>query len=345
MATKDTTPTSGGNTPKPGGAGGQSAKDRSRAQSRSIPAKGGTGGGKGGGNTPRPGKAASAPPPRSGPSTAVLTWGGVAAVVIVVVVIVIVALSGGSNGNSDNAAYTPVTPAPASVVHDVTSIPASVFNTVGVSSTAVTPPSLLSTTGTLTLDGKSPTMLYIGGEYCPYCAAERWAMIAALSRFGTFSDLKITASSHTDVYPITHTFSFHGSTYSSPYLTFDPKEIDSNVPDTSSASGYTPLDKLTSDEQKTASKYSGSSGISCPFVAVDDRVLVSGASYSPELLQGLDWSTIAGGLHDPTNPITQAIVTTANYLTASICSATHGQPADVCTSKGVRAAAAVLKLG
>ena len=29
----------------------------------------------------------------------------------------------------------------------------------------------------------------MGAEYCPYCAAQRWAMIVALSRFGTFSGL------------------------------------------------------------------------------------------------------------------------------------------------------------
>ena len=31
----------------------------------------------------------------------------------------------------------------------------------------------------MTLDGKSPAMLYYGAEYCPYCAAERWAMAVA----------------------------------------------------------------------------------------------------------------------------------------------------------------------
>src|SRR5215471_17073708 len=36
----------------------------------------------------------------------------------------------------------------------------------------------------LTSGGK-PEMLYIGAEYCPYCAAMRWSMAVALSRFGT----------------------------------------------------------------------------------------------------------------------------------------------------------------
>ena len=45
---------------------------------------------------------------------------------------------------------------------------------------------LTATTGqpALTSGGK-PEILYVGAEYCPYCAAERWAMVVALSRFGT----------------------------------------------------------------------------------------------------------------------------------------------------------------
>ena len=34
-----------------------------------------------------------------------------------------------------------------------------------------------------------PEILYMGAEYCPYCAAQRWSTIIALSRFGKFSGL------------------------------------------------------------------------------------------------------------------------------------------------------------
>ena len=37
---------------------------------------------------------------------------------------------------------------------------------------------------------KKPELLYIGAEYCPYCAASRWPLIIALSRFGTFKGLR-----------------------------------------------------------------------------------------------------------------------------------------------------------
>ena len=94
----------------------------------------------------------------------------------------------------------------------------------------VNPPIIVQGQPPITIDGKTPAMLYYGAEYCPYCAAERWAITAALSRFGTWSDLKITASSHTDVDAGTHTFSYHGATLSSPYLAFKAVEAVSNVP-------------------------------------------------------------------------------------------------------------------
>ncbi len=38
------------------------------------------------------------------------------------------------------------------------------------------------------LDGK-PEVLFVGAEFCPFCAAERWPLIVALSRFGRFTAL------------------------------------------------------------------------------------------------------------------------------------------------------------
>jgi Domain of unknown function (DUF929) len=362
MAQQQDKPVTGGNKPKPGnaagGPGGQSAKDRSRAQSRPVTGKdvakkSGGGGGAKGGNTPRPGGRPAAPTPRSSRiSPTLMAWGAVGLVIVVVVVLVAVRLGGGGSTNNANATFTAVTPAPAGVVHDVTNIPMSVYNTVGINSTGtpVSPPTVLKGQPPLTIDGKSPSMLYYGAEYCPYCAAERWGMTAALSRFGTFTGLKITASSHTDVFPETHTFSYDGATYTSPYIHFFPIEQFTTTP---TASGYTVLENPTDAEKTILTKYSSSTylgagasssgGISFPFVDVNNVALFSGASYSPGILVG-DWSQIAGGLNDPSNKATQAIVTTANYFSAAICASTKGQPGSVCKSSGVMAAAKALKL-
>ena len=347
----------GGNRPKP--QSDQSAKERSKAQSRPVSTKApggrsgpaprsGSGGGAGrGGNRPRPGSRPPAPPPPRRISGTMLAWGAVGLVIVVVVAFVIVKVSSSSTAD---LSYTPVVAAPASVVHDVTTIPASVFNQVGIDSSQVSAPIVISGQPPLKLDGKSPSMLYYGAEYCPYCAAERWAMTAALSRFGTWSGLKITASSHTDVDPETHTFSFYGATLTSPYINFVPIETYSNVP--LAGGGYKTLQQPTKQEDKAISTYSSSKfvpgnsngEIAFPFIDIDNRVLISSASYDPGILAGLTWSEIAGGLDDPTNPATQAIVATANYISAAVCAASSNAPASVCDSPGVRSAAKALKL-
>ena len=355
--------TTGGNKPKPpspsGGSSATSAKDRSRAQSRPVTTKApagkaqkaaGSGGGKGG-NTPRPGSRPSAQPKPSRLSGPLMAWSAVGLVVVVIAVLVIVKATGGSS--TQNTTFTAVTSAPASVVHDVTNIPLSVYNKVGINSptTPVSPPHIISGQPPLTLNGKSPAMLYYGAEYCPYCAAERWPMTAALSRFGTWSNLKITASSHTDVDAETHTFSYYGASFTSPYITFTGIEQYSTLP---TASGYQVLQNPTKAESAILQKYSSSTftgagasssgGISFPFVDINNRAIISGASYDPGILTGQDWSEIAGNLSDPTNPATQAIVTTANYMSAAICASTKDQPTAVCTSSGVKAASKALKL-
>jgi Domain of unknown function (DUF929) len=359
----ENTPSTGGNKPKPpaGGARNQSAKDKSRAQSRPIPAKAPTpkaGKAKGasgpakGGNRPRPGQKPVAAPTRGRFSGAMMAWGVVGLVIVIIVVLVIVKVTGGSSTTA-NASYTPVTKAPASVIHDVTNIPVSVFNKVGITSNTVpvSPPIVLTGQPALSLKGKSPAMLYLGAEYCPYCAAERWAMTAALSRFGTWSGLEITASSHTDVYPETHTFSYRNATLTSPYLTFSSIEELTNIPTANGS--YTSLQSPTKEEAAVITKYSNptyisgatAGQVSFPFINIGNKALISGASYSPGVLSNLSWTDIASNLDDPTNPATQAIVATANYISAAICASTSNAPASVCNSPGVEAATKALKLG
>jgi Domain of unknown function (DUF929) len=358
MAPEQNKPTTGGNKPKPPGPAtgpsGQSAKDRSKAQSRPVAAKSGAakktaaGGGKGG-NTPRPGsKPATQPAPR-GMSGTMMAWGAVGLVIVVVAVLVIVKVV--SSGSSSPGAYTPVTPAPADVVHDVTNIPASVYNQIGVTSPTVqvSPPTIVHGQPPLKIDGQTPAMLYYGAEYCPYCAAERWAITAALSRFGTWSNLKITASSHTDVDAETNTFSYRSATLTSPYITFKGIEAVSNVPNSSGY--YNALMVPTKQEYAVVTKYEsptylpGSNGqIGFPFVSINNLAIIGGPSYDPTVLAGQSWQQIASGLSNPDNPATQAIVTTANYISAAICASSKDAPASVCDSPGVKAAASALKL-
>jgi thiol-disulfide isomerase/thioredoxin len=223
----------------------------------------------------------------------------------------------------------------AAVVTKVTSVPASTLNAVGTGSGLVTSkPSTISGT-TLTENGK-PEMLFFGAEYCPYCAAERWAMIVALSRFGTFKGLATVHSAlsngagDAEPDPDTPSFTFLHATYSSKYLTFTPVELETNIPDPSNGE-YTSLQTPTAAEQALSTKYAGPDG-SIPWIDFGNHYMIEGVSYDPAVLDGNSWLTNATDLSNPSSPVAQSVDGTANYITAAICKGmTNNQPASACT--------------
>jgi hypothetical protein len=197
----------------------------------------------------------------------------------------------------------------------------------------------------LRADGK-PRVLYVGAEYCPYCAAQRWAVAVALSRFGTWSGLGETTSSASDVYPNTPTLSFHGARLASSYLAFTGVETTTNQP--RAGGGYQPLDSLSSTDSALVQKYNAppyvpaSAAGSIPFLDIGGVFVSSGSSYSPDLLTGMTQAQVVSALKDPLNPIAEAVGGTANAITAAICRTTAGQPAQVCSAPGVTAASSKL---
>ena len=186
-------------------------------------------------------------------------------------------------------------------------------------------------------DGK-PLITYIGAEYCPYCAAERWALAVALSRFGTFENLSGTHSSDTDEYPDTQTLSFYGSSYSSPYVDFQAVEEATNQPDGGS---YQALQAPTAAQSALMAKYDAEGSI--PFLDIANRYVITGSSFSPQVLQGLSRSQIAADLSNPDSAVAQAIDGAANDITAAIASVTGNQPSSVGSSATI--AAIAQKLG
>jgi thiol-disulfide isomerase/thioredoxin len=264
-----------------------------------------------------------------------LAAGSIVAVAAVVIALAVVK-AGSAPGTATAASEGPTGAALHSLVADVTSVPASVLDTVGGGDLAAD--GMTKVNGTpLTADGK-PELLYIGADFCPYCAAERWAMIIALSRFGTFSGLSTIHSSATDAYPNTPTFTFYGSSYTSKYLSFVPVEETTNYRQGNSASTsvpYVTLQTPTAAEQALANTYDpGSDGSPIPFIDIGNKyVEVSNlAPYGPQDLTGLSWTQIAAALRDPSSAIAQGIDASANYLTAGICEMTGNQPASACTS-------------
>lgn len=256
-------------------------------------------------------------------------WWTVGAPIVVVLALVgvLIAVKAGSDSAKPKSGAAP-SAATTSVATSVTSVPPAVLNQIG-AGTATAPQAL--TGAALTADGK-PRVLYVGAEWCPFCAAERWPLAVALSRFGTLTGLGQVSSSPTDSYPNTATLTFHGATYSSNTISLTAREIYSNQ----AVNGtYATLDTLTAaDKQLFTSVGKGE----FPFLDVGGKYLFA-ASYDPGILAGLTQAQIAADLSDPSSTVAKAIDGAANLITAAICASTGNQPSSVCTASGVVAAA------
>lgn len=273
-----------------------------------------------------------------------ITWIATAVILVVVLAVVLVTELGSSNAKGPANTGKPV---PASVLAELTGVPLSEFNAVGVSSGSVQvvddgswfqkkhqKPLVDTATG-------KPVVLYVGAEYCPYCAASRWGFIVALSRFGTFSNLHYMSSSSTDVDPNTPTFTFYNASYTSKYFTFEHFETE-----TRTGGGLQSLNALakkaagTYDDGQVTYVQAGS----IPFLDINNRYFLLGSAYDPSILAGATQAEIASGLDDPGITVTRAIITEANFITAEMCDAIKGLPALVCSSSGVKAANKILPL-
>ena len=251
---------------------------------------------------------------------------------VIVVLGLLVAARAAMGGNAPKSGQKAAAAA-SSVASRVTGVPASVLDRVGSGTAAVT---FTPVSGAALTSGGKPEVLYVGAEWCPYCAATRWSLAVALSRFGTLSGLGQTASSPSDVYPNTPTLTFHGATYSSRYLTFVGKEVQSNQ---ASGNAYAALDRLSSTE----SKLFQAAGGGFPFVDVGGRYRLQEAPFSPQLLAGKTHAQVAAALSDPSSPIAKGVDGGANAITAAICRITDEQPAAVCRSAAVAATARSLR--
>jgi len=253
--------------------------------------------------------------------------GGGAAVIVVVLIVVFI-IVGSKSSSTTQTGFGPV---PSSVLSAVTNPSDSVVAAVG---TGGQPGNLNRLSGSTVLkdaDGK-PQIIYVGAEYCPYCAAERWNIVMALARFGTFSNLQEMMSSSTDVDPNTNTLTFHGSTYSSSIVDFQAVELqDRNRQPFESPSAQ--VSQIFSSVNRPP--YTALAG-GFPFLDVAGRFTLRATSYDPALLRGLTWDQIASDLSAGSSPVAQAIVGNANYLTAAICTVTDNKPTSACSSSVIQ---------
>lgn len=273
-----------------------------------------------------------------------IIMGGSVLAVIAVVVALIVARNGAASPPAQAApGGVHGTVLPASVASDITTVPAATLARIGAGSvpsyqnhTYAGPP-LTKVSDTPLISAGKPEMLYIGAEFCPYCAAMRWSMAVALSRFGTFTTpLRGIHSSPDDVDPSTPTLTFYGARYRSKYFTFVPVENEDL--------NHQPLQNTTASQQALWQKFdsTGSGGVGYPFIDFGNQAVITAPLYDPAILKGMTWAQVAAALHDPTSPAAQAIDGTANYMTAAICHMTADRPASACSSSSLRALGAGL---
>ena len=253
-----------------------------------------------------------------------LTYGAIGLVIVVIAGLIAVKVVHKPASDTGSG----IQDADPAVVAQITAIPVSVLDKVGDGGflpdfrlPSGNPPPLVS--------GGHPRVLYVGGLFCPFCATQRWPMVAALSRFGTFKGLRYARSSASDTPKDINSFSFSGVTYTSSYLSFTPYET--------SDRNHKPLDTLpaadttlvnTLDNQPTLP--SGATAGTIPFVDIANRWVLAGASYNATDLQGKTWAEIASAATSGTG-LGLHLDATANWITAALCSVTGNKPASVCS--------------
>jgi hypothetical protein len=243
------------------------------------------------------------------------------------------------------------TPAPTNIARLVTNVPASTLNQVAAGD--IYGPQVFGVfnldgaAGHLAKDGK-PEVLSMNFAWCPHCAANSWALAVALSRFGTFTGLRVinTGTHYCKIasdpctlrpfpcYPYTRGLSFFGAGYKSSYLSFGEVVLQD-------VEGHN-LEKPTRAEYQAVNQFDPGAS-QTPALDVGGAYGFLSSGYDPGSLAHKTWAQIAGDLADPHNPIARHIDGLANLFTASMCNVTNGRPAEVCTSRGVLAAGARLR--
>lgn len=256
-------------------------------------------------------------------------WAILSAILASIIVVLVIFFFIAQVGEPD---FNP-TPVTASELKTVTQIHASEFAQVGTGG-VINP--LLSTkikdsTPPLAVGPHSKPLIFSSeAEYCPYCAAQRWAMVIALSQFGTFHKIDRIVSSENAI----ATFTFQQSEYSSAYvdLVAVERSQDSSKPGVHISPQLQHILSVYNAPPYVPAAYQGQ----VPFIDIGNRYVMSGAAYDVHIIIDRSWQEIAAELANPGSPITQGIIGTANYTIAAICTVTQEQPATVCQRPIIR---------
>jgi hypothetical protein len=246
----------------------------------------------------------------------------------IIIVIVLIAVGGGvgyliysqSTGSTTTVSTGILnTPISTPLYDNLTGVSFTTLAAVALPSGVTAPTSI---SGTPLTQGGLPEILYIGAEFCPYCAAERWAMVVALSKFGNFSGIEYMQSAAGDIVANgLSTLSFRNANYSSPYIAFVSVENEDR--------NHNLLQTPTASEQQLWNQYTNSQD-TYPFIDIAGNFVVSGSQFTPPDINNLNWTQIGSQLNNPNNNVAKVIDGAANTLISAICKSDNMLPTSVC---------------
>lgn len=269
----------------------------------------------------------------------VFVGGTLVVIAIIIALFIVLSRPASSPNNGNGPAGTPVDSA---TLQEVTNVSPQLLDQIGTGSLSNPFKKPQGSPSLLTGSTGKPEVFYWGAEWCPLCAAERWSMVVALSRFGTFHSLHYASSASDDSYPNTSTFTFYQSSYTSQYIDFSPVESQDQQRQT--------LQTPTADQQQLVSAYDGPPYVASqyaggfPFIDIGNRYLATGVSYDPGVLRSnpqdstsapLTQQEIAGQLSS-SNTLSKSVLGAANYLTAAVCTITQNKLASVCSETTIQ---------
>ncbi|MGH9993433.1 MAG: DUF929 family protein [Nitrososphaera sp.] len=174
-------------------------------------------------------------------------------------------------------------------------------------------------------EGKS-LVFFLGAGFCPYCAAERWAIVNALRNFGSWEGIvEDRSAGHDEKYLNIPTLSFARAKYSSDYVEFIGRETaDRN---------FEPLQELDGKDYEILDAFNPDQII--PFLLIDGQFTQVGSGYSPRLLEWMDHEKVSRELADPNSQVGNAIRAEIENITALVCKSTAGK-AGICGSENIK---------
>ncbi|HEX4753300.1 MAG TPA: DUF929 family protein [Solirubrobacterales bacterium] len=181
------------------------------------------------------------------------------------------------------------------------------------------------------LDGGKPLVFFMGAEWCPFCASERWALVEATFRFGEWSGLgELHSREGQDYFASLPTYDLTQATYTSKYLSLRHKEL-------ATVDGE-PLQKLGSFEEGLVDEYDERGSIPFLFASGPPGRYTVELGFSPGLLTGQTFASLRKGVAAaaPT-PAVEAIGGQTDAITALICKLDGRQPASVCAKGSIPA--------